>query len=40
MLLKEIHTNSLNLFYFYVTVFHVQTTPENAKLAILELLEL
>ena len=40
MLLKEIHTNSLNLFYFYVSVFHVQTTLENAKLAILELLEL
>ena len=41
MLLKNIHIHSLNFLNFvYISVFDVETALENAKLAILERLEL
>ena len=40
ILLKNIHVHSLNLLKFVFIMFNVETVAENAKLAILKLLEL
>ena len=40
ILLKNIHVYSLNLLKFVFIMFNVETVAENAKLAILKLLEL
>ena len=40
ILLKNIHVHSLNLLKFVFIMFNVETVVENAKLAILKLLEL